>query len=211
MGAYNTVPFFRVDKVHHLSAMCLCTGGRGMLRRVKFGRCGRPHVYLLLLLQGFVAQCTDVLGNRLVPLDARQQVRPPAASTSAFHVKMTSSTPHPCVCNTGGLPQLRVDADHGSASCRQRQRRRWARPIPWLFSPCSTGSAGNRLCSLCNCRGAVQGILSTMKLLSCSCACAGAPGGAAGCEAPQKGDTVHGARPTKLPFALSTAPPLATL
>jgi hypothetical protein len=27
------------------------------------------------MLQGFVAQCTDVIGNRLVPLDARQKVQ----------------------------------------------------------------------------------------------------------------------------------------
>jgi hypothetical protein len=67
MGAYNTIPFFRVDKV---CPVCWC-------RRNRSRSCDSVcEVYgVIAHLQGFVAQCTDVLGNRLVPLNARQQVR----------------------------------------------------------------------------------------------------------------------------------------
>lgn len=66
MGAYNTIPFFRVDKESLVLGAAAADQAAATLRLRL--RCPAG-------LQGFVAQCTDVLGNRLVPLNARQQVR----------------------------------------------------------------------------------------------------------------------------------------
>ena len=70
MGAYNTIPFFRVDKVR--TELHRNWNRRTANRTAPPMRLGS---WRLPGLQGFVAQCTDVLGNRLVPLNARQRVR----------------------------------------------------------------------------------------------------------------------------------------